>query len=188
MMGLANLALLSGERSSLKVLGPISQALHHAPQDLDGLPTVCILHVLRLANLDSADTIENRYYVYIMKIVASESIRDTGAVASSRAAEIGLDILAQTIQVSPIFSNIHFSFCLTIFILNVQDDLDNITRFLILAREPIIQGIDKPHKTSIVFTLEEGPRVLFNGLAVFALREINLSKVTFSTTSFYLSR
>ncbi|KAL7592566.1 hypothetical protein Lser_V15G31876 [Lactuca serriola] len=79
---------------------------------------------------------------------ASESIRDTGAVASSRAAEIGLDILAQIIQ----------------------DDLDNITRFLILAREPIIPGIDKPHKTSLVFTLEEGPRVLFNALAVFSLR------------------
>nr|KAJ0212944.1 hypothetical protein LSAT_V11C400197480 [Lactuca sativa] len=87
-----------------------------------------------------------------------------------------------------VFSNIHFSFCLTIVILNVQDDLDNITRYLILAREPIIPGIDKPHKTSIVFTLEEGPRVLFNALAVFALREINLSKVTFSTTTFYLSR
>ncbi|KAL7586334.1 hypothetical protein Lser_V15G40253 [Lactuca serriola] len=42
--------------------------------------------------------------------------------------------------------------------------------------------------TSIVFTLEEGPRVLFNALAVFALKEINLSKVTFSTTTFYLSR
>nr|KAJ0226808.1 hypothetical protein LSAT_V11C100049170 [Lactuca sativa] len=103
--------------------------------------------------------------VYPM-IVALESIRDTGAVASSRATEIGLDILAQTIQ----------------------DDLDNITRFLILAREPIIPGIDKPHKTSIVFTLEEGPRVLFNALAMFGLREINLSKVTFSTTAFYLSR
>ncbi|KAL7603852.1 hypothetical protein Lser_V15G16396 [Lactuca serriola] len=99
-------------------------------------------------------------------IVASESVRDTGAVASSRAAEIGLDILAQTIQ----------------------DDLDNITCFLILAREPIIPGIDKPYKTSLVFTLEEGPRVLFNAFAVFALREINLSKVTFSTTTFYLSR
>nr|KAJ0196565.1 hypothetical protein LSAT_V11C700346980 [Lactuca sativa] len=81
---------------------------------------------------------------------ASESIRDTGAVASSRAAEIGLDILAQIIQ----------------------DDLDNITRFLILAREPIIPGIDKPHKTSLVFTLEEGPRVLFNALAVFSLRNV----------------
>nr|KAJ0194817.1 hypothetical protein LSAT_V11C700360660 [Lactuca sativa] len=31
-------------------------------------------------------------------------------------------------------------------------------------------------------------RVLFNALAVFALKEINLSKVTFSTTAFYLSR
>nr|KAJ0196082.1 hypothetical protein LSAT_V11C700352630 [Lactuca sativa] len=55
------------------------------------------------------------------------------------------------------FSN--STFCLTIFILNVHDDLDNITRFLILAREPIIPGIDKPQKTSIVFTLEEGHRV-----------------------------
>ncbi|CAI9269603.1 unnamed protein product [Lactuca saligna] len=35
---------------------------------------------------------------------------------------------------------------------------------------------------------KEGPRVLFNALAVFALREINLSKVTFSTTTLYLSR
>nr|KAJ0188497.1 hypothetical protein LSAT_V11C900486400 [Lactuca sativa] len=81
--------------------------------------------------------VSNGYTYYI---VASESIRDTGVIASSRAAEIGLDILAQTIQ------------------------------------------------TSIVFTLEEGPMVLFNALAVFALREINLSKVTFSTTTFYLSR
>nr|KAJ0217805.1 hypothetical protein LSAT_V11C300108590 [Lactuca sativa] len=61
--------------------------------------------------------------------------------------------------------------------MGISDDLDNITRFLILVRESIIPGIDKPHKTSIVFTLEEGPRVLFNALVVFALREINLSKL-----------
>ena len=33
-------------------------------------------------------------------------------------------------------------------------------------------------QTSIVFSLEEGPGVLFKALAVFALRNINLSKVT----------
>ncbi|CAN1222545.1 Arogenate dehydratase/prephenate dehydratase 1, chloroplastic, partial [Linum grandiflorum] len=58
-----------------------------------------------------------------------------------------------------------------------QDDADNITRFLILAREPIIPGTDKPYRTSIVFTLEEGPGVLFKALAVFALRDISLTKI-----------
>jgi arogenate/prephenate dehydratase len=46
-----------------------------------------------------------------------------------------------------------------------------------LAREPIIPGTDKPFKTSIVFSLEEGPGVLFKALAVFALRQINLTKI-----------
>lgn len=32
-------------------------------------------------------------------------------------------------------------------------------------------------QTSIVFSLEEGPGVLFKALAVFALRQINLTKV-----------
>ncbi|KAL2931409.1 Arogenate dehydratase/prephenate dehydratase 1 chloroplastic [Bienertia sinuspersici] len=88
-------------------------------------------------------------------IVASEGERDTGAVASARAATIyGLNILEERIQ-----------------------DEDNVTRFMILAREPIIPGIDRPYKTSIVFSLEEGPGVLFKALAAFALRNINLTKI-----------
>lgn len=90
------------------------------------------------------------------QFVASNQLRDAGAVASSRAADIyDLDILAQ----------------------DIQDDSDNVTRFLMLAREPIIPGIDRPFKTSIVFSLEEGPGVLFKALAVFAMREINLMKI-----------
>lgn len=90
------------------------------------------------------------------QLVASNRLRDTGAVASARAAEIyGLNILAE----------------------KIQDDLDNVTRFLILAREPIIPRTDIPFKTSIVFSLEEGPGVLFKALAVFALRDINLTKI-----------
>ncbi|MBA0674680.1 hypothetical protein Goari_016263, partial [Gossypium aridum] len=89
------------------------------------------------------------------KHVALHKLKDTGAVASSSAAKIyGLNILAQ----------------------DIQDDCDNVTRFLILAREPIIPGIQNPFKTSIVFSLEEGPGVLFKALAVFALRQINLTK------------
>ncbi|KDP44123.1 hypothetical protein JCGZ_05590 [Jatropha curcas] len=90
------------------------------------------------------------------KHVALHKLKDTGAVASSAAAKIyGLNILAE----------------------DIQDDCDNVTRFLMLAREPIIPGTDRPFKTSIVFSLEEGPGVLFKALAVFALRQINLTKI-----------
>lgn len=90
------------------------------------------------------------------KFIAFHKLKDVGAVASSAAARIyGLKILAQ----------------------DIQDDSYNVTRFLMLAREPIIPGTDRPFKTSIVFSLEEGPGVLFKALAVFALRQINLTKI-----------
>lgn len=90
------------------------------------------------------------------QFVSLHKLRDTGAVASSSAARIyNLNVLAQ----------------------DIQDDSDNITRFLMLAREPIIPGTSRPFKTSIVFSLEEGPGMLFKALAVFAMRNINLTKI-----------
>ncbi|CAM0907424.1 unnamed protein product [Alopecurus aequalis] len=90
------------------------------------------------------------------KYIAEKNLQDTGAVASSLAAQLyGLDILAD----------------------NIQDDTDNVTRFMMVARQPIIARTDKPFKTSIVFSLEEGPGQLFKALAVFAMRKINLTKM-----------
>ncbi|KAI7752778.1 hypothetical protein M8C21_018309 [Ambrosia artemisiifolia] len=88
--------------------------------------------------------------------VALHKLDDTGAVASAAAAKIyGLNLLQE----------------------DIQDYSDNVTRFLMLAREPIIPRTDRPFKTSIVFSLDEGPGMLFKALAVFAMRQINLTKI-----------
>ncbi|XP_059438261.1 arogenate dehydratase/prephenate dehydratase 1, chloroplastic isoform X2 [Corylus avellana] len=153
-------------RHRLHIVGEVQMQVIHC---LLGLPGVrkeelksVLSHPMALAQCDMM--LSNLGVVRInaedtagaAQMVASTGTRDTGAIASARAAEIyGLDILAE----------------------KIQDDDDNITRFLILAREPIIPGNDRPYKTSIVFTLEEGPGVLFKALSVFALRGISLSKI-----------
>ncbi|KAK9155684.1 hypothetical protein Sjap_003164 [Stephania japonica] len=153
-------------RHSLHIVGEVQMAIHHC---LLGLPGVEIEEIKRVLSHPQAITqceIElNKLGVVkesvedtaaAAQFVASNDLRDTGAIASARAATLyGLNILAE----------------------NVEDESDNITRFLILAREPVIPGTARPFKTSIVFTLEEGPGVLFKALAVFALRDISLTKI-----------
>ncbi|XP_057996373.1 arogenate dehydratase/prephenate dehydratase 1, chloroplastic isoform X2 [Hevea brasiliensis] len=135
------LGLPGVQKEELKRVLSHPQALSHCEMILSDLG------VVKVSTDDTAGAAQ---------MVSICGIRETGAIASARAAEIyGLDILAE----------------------KIQDDDDNLTRFLILAREPIIPGTDRPYKTSIVFTLEEGPGVLFKALAVFALRGINLSKI-----------
>lgn len=99
------------------------------------------------------------------QIIAEEGDDTVAAVASRRAAELyGLEVLDS----------------------DIQDDEDNVTRFIALAREPLSinaivsedSGDDAvPYKTSVVFTLDEGPGALFKALAVFALREVDLTKI-----------
>lgn len=56
-----------------------------------------------------------------------------------RCAEVWFDNLAvDNILIICQFSDVFF----------FQDDSDNVTRFLMLAREPIIPGTDKPFKVS----------------------------------------
>jgi hypothetical protein len=58
---------------------------------------------------------------------------------------------------------------------------DNVTRFVVLSRDPLVASdaltSAAPYKTSIVFSLQEGPGMLFKALSVFALRDIDMTKI-----------
>jgi prephenate dehydratase len=86
------------------------------------------------------------------KLVAEQKLTAAGAIASKRAAEVfGLQILQEA----------------------VQDYAFNVTRFAIVG------GPQSPdaNKTTAVFSLSSAPGSLFKALSVFALRDINLSKL-----------
>jgi prephenate dehydratase len=58
---------------------------------------------------------------------------------------------------------------------DMQDDAENYTRFVVVARAAIVP--EGEAKTSIVFSMKNEPGSLFKSLAVFALRDIDLTKI-----------
>lgn len=89
------------------------------------------------------------------RMISEGQIKDTAAIASARAGEL---------------------FGLTSLKTGIQDYADNITRFLLISRDPRGLG-GTPDKTSIAFALHNAPGALFKALSVFALRDIDLTKL-----------
>jgi arogenate/prephenate dehydratase len=86
------------------------------------------------------------------KLVAEKKLAGAAALASRRAADVfGLEVLQEA----------------------VQDYEYNITRFAIIGGAPPADA----NKTTIVFALPSTPGALFKALSVFALRDINLTKL-----------
>ena len=89
-----------------------------------------------------------------VKMLKESGSRDTAAIASRRAAEIHkMQILEE----------------------GIEDNAENYTRFLAISK--IATNPEGESKTSIVFTLKNQPGALFKALSVFALRDIDLTKI-----------
>jgi len=89
-----------------------------------------------------------------VKLIAEQRDPGLAAIASRRAAELyGMKVLSQ----------------------DIEDHAANITRFLVIARQPLPPSDDA--KTSIVFSIKNQPGSLFKALSVFALRDIDLTKI-----------
>src|SRR6478752_7134622 len=88
------------------------------------------------------------------RLIREGNLGDTAAIASARAAEaFGLEVLRA----------------------GIQDFEDNITRFILVSRDP--QPLGRADKTTLAFTLHNAPGALFKALSVFALRDIDLTKL-----------
>ena len=59
----------------------------------------------------------------------------------------------------------------------IADQPDNMTRFLVLARDAIIPPADVPAMTTLAFTLRSVPAALYKALGGFATNAVNLTRI-----------
>jgi len=152
-------------RHELFIVGEVNLRVAHHLIALPGVKLEDVRHVYShpqalaqcersLAALGDVEKVPTYDTAGSVRMLKDRGIYDGAAIASRRAAEIyGMSILAS----------------------DFEDNSQNYTRFLVLHPQEVVpQGIAK---TSIVFSVENEPGVLFKCLSVFALRDIDLTKI-----------
>ena len=149
----------------LPIVGEVKLAVVHNLLALDGTTREQLRRVYShpqglaqcekfLRTLDQVEIVASYDTAGSAKMIRDGQLRDTGAIASERAAEV---------------------FELSILEAGVQDFAENTTRFLLIGRDGT--SLDTANKTTIVFTVPNEAGALFKALSVFALRDIDLTKL-----------
>jgi prephenate dehydratase len=153
-------------RFNLSIVGEVQIPIAH---QLIGLPGIALTDIKKVYShpqalaqcehsisriLPHAERIATYDTAGSVKIIKEQNITDGAGLASARSAGIyGMNILQP----------------------DMQDNPENYTRFVVVGREPVVpQG---EAKTSIIFSVDSIPGALFKCLAVFALRDIDLTKI-----------
>jgi prephenate dehydratase len=75
---------------------------------------------------------------------------------------------------------------------NIEDSDDNMTRFVVLSREPVAPARDRPVMTSFLFEVKNIPAALYKAMGGFATNGVNMTKLesyqrgaTFAATEFF---
>ena len=125
-------------------------SVHSHPQALAQCENrLARLGVKRVAETDTAGS---------ARLIVERGDQKAAAIASLRAAQVyGLEVLEE----------------------GIEDNTENFTRFIALTSQPFSRDdmLEGEYKTSVVFSLINQPGVLFKALSVFALRDIDLTKI-----------
>ncbi len=109
---------------------------------------------LFLTGLEGVEAIPSFDTAGSVRMIKERQLQNAAAIASRRAAQdLRMQVLAE----------------------QIQDVAENYTRFLVIAAQP--EPLAAPNKTSVVFAMKNIAGALFKSLSVFALRDIDLSKI-----------
>ena len=143
-----NLIAVPNGQSKKAQIKAIRQVLSH-PVALDQCRNFFRRHH-RVASVGFYDT------AGAVKYLMANKLADTAAIASQQAAkEYGGRVLMS----------------------GIEDDQQNFTRFFLIKKRGKRPKIAKAGKTSLVFSVKNVPGALFRALSVFALRDLDLSKI-----------
>jgi prephenate dehydratase len=165
--------------SGLSIVDEYFLPIHHCLMGLDGsTPVSALSHVQALGQC--------RHYLRgqnIQPIIYADTAGAAALVAEQR--EPG------TAAVAPALAARLYD--LTVIAENIEDSADNMTRFVVLARDPISPDPSAgPVMTSFIFEVKNIPAALYKAMGGFATNGVNMTKLesyqrgaSFAATEFY---